>query len=78
VTPRVRYLGGVTHETNLEKRIVDLELRFMKSEKLIDELNDVIVAQQRELDRLAGEVKSLREQLLSGVDAPINERPPHY
>jgi SlyX protein len=62
----------------LEKRIVDLELRFMRQERLVDDLNDVIVAQRRELDRVLAEVKSLREQLLAGMDAITNEKPPHY
>ena len=62
----------------LEKRIVDLELRFMRQEKLVDDLNDVVIGQRREIDRLLAEVKSLREQVLAGSDAVVNERPPHY
>jgi SlyX protein len=63
----------------LQRRIVDLELRFMRQEKLTMELNDVIVDQQRALDRLAHELKTLREQLLAGTEqGPKDERPPHY
>ncbi|MGO9709852.1 MAG: SlyX family protein [Polyangiaceae bacterium] len=63
----------------LQKRIVDLELRFMRQEKLTEELNDVIVEQQRALDRLTLELRTLREQVLSGTEAaPKDERPPHY
>jgi SlyX protein len=62
----------------LEQRIVDLELRFMRAEKMVDDLNDVVVEQAREIDRLALEVKMLREHALAAEDAPKNERPPHY
>jgi SlyX protein len=58
---------------------VDLELRFMRQEKLTEELNDVIVEQQRAIDRLAQELQTLRDQVLAGVEAgPKDERPPHY
>lgn len=67
------------HEAELEARIVDLELRFMRTEKLLEELNDVVVDQRREIDRLVTELKSLREQVLTGNnDAAKNEPPPHY
>jgi uncharacterized coiled-coil protein SlyX len=62
----------------LEQRIVDLELRFMRAEKTIEELNDVIVERGKAVDRLEREVKALREHVLSADDAPKNERPPHY
>ncbi|HEY2513734.1 MAG TPA: SlyX family protein [Polyangiaceae bacterium] len=65
---------------DLEKRIVDLELRYMQQERLAHELSDVVAAQQRAIDRLAAEVKILREQILAAsADAPLkDERPPHY
>jgi SlyX protein len=69
----------VSDAARLEARLVDLELRFMQKERLVEELSDVLVAQQREIDRLAGELKALREQVLSGADGPAkDERPPHY
>ena len=64
---------------DLEKRVVDLELRFMRQEKLSEELSGVIVEQQRTIDRLVLEVRTLREQVLTGAEAaPKDERPPHY
>lgn len=58
---------------------MDLELRFMQQEKLTEELNEVIVEQQRAIDRLAQELRALREQILAGAEAaPKDERPPHY
>lgn len=65
---------------DLEKRIVDLELRYMQQERLAHELSDVVAAQQRAIDRLVAELKVLREQLLAaGTEAPLkDERPPHY
>jgi SlyX protein len=61
-----------------EQRIVDLELRFMRAEKMIEELNDVLVEQSREIDRLNLEVKSLREHAAANEESVKNERPPHY
>ncbi len=58
---------------------MDLELRFMQQERLTEELNQVVVEQQRALDRLALEMRTLREQLLAGAEPMLkDERPPHY
>lgn len=64
---------------DLEGRIVNLELRYMRQEKLAYELSDVIALQQRTIDRLILELRTLREQILAGGEAmPKDERPPHY
>jgi SlyX protein len=69
----------VTEQAEHERRIVDLELRFMQQERLTEELNQVIVDQQRAIDRLADEIRTLREQILAGAEpGPRDERPPHY
>jgi SlyX protein len=68
----------VAREDELEQRIVDLELRFMRQEKLVAELDGVILAHERTIERLATEVKALREQVLAGGEALKDERPPHY
>jgi SlyX protein len=63
----------------LERRIVDLELRFMQQEKLTEDLNQVVVEQQRAIDRLMVEIRALREHVLRDPDATLkDEPPPHY
>ena len=72
-------MARVSNEAEVDARMVDLELRFMRTERLLDDLNDVVVDQRREIDRLVAEVKALREQVMTGnLDVAKNEPPPHY
>jgi len=67
--------------SELDSRVVDLELRFMKLERFAQELSDVVAEQRRQIDALTLETKRLRERLSEegGEEgAPSNERPPHY
>lgn len=64
-----------------ESRIVELELRYMQQQDLLQELNDVLYAQRRELDALKAEVDLLKKKLEGEpglVDAQRQEKPPHY
>jgi SlyX protein len=64
-----------------ESRIVELELRYMQQQELLQELSDVLYAQRRELDTLRAEVESLKKKLEGEpglVDARQHEKPPHY
>ena len=64
-----------------ESRIVELELRYMQQQELLQELNDVLYAQRRELDALRADVEFLRKKLEGEpglVDARQQEKPPHY
>jgi SlyX protein len=64
-------------------RVLDLEEKVMFQQRGLDELNEVVLRQQVELDRLRLEVQSLRtlsERALEqggGEDLP-HEKPPHY
>lgn len=66
----------------LEARVTDLESRLAFQDDTIQALNDVLVAQQRALDRLQQQVAAMikrQEEMGSqfeifGEDAP----PPHY
>ncbi len=60
------------------ERIVNLELRFMKVERELRELSDVVVSQQRIIDALRVEAKRWRQREQQDDEAPANERPPHY
>jgi uncharacterized coiled-coil protein SlyX len=64
-----------------ESRIIELELRYMQQSELLQELSDVLYAQQRELGALKAEVELLKRKLEGEpglVDAKQQERPPHY
>lgn len=64
-----------------EKRIVELEIRYTQQQELLQELSDVLYAQQKLIDALKAEVDFLKRKLEAEpgmVDARANERPPHY
>ncbi len=65
----------------MDARIDELESRFTHQERLVNELSEVVWAQQRQLDALQRLVGQL-EQKLGGdpglVDAKADEKPPHY
>ena len=65
----------------VESRLIDLEIRLTHQEAALQELNECIVAQQKTIDQLASQVRTLQQQLhaakgatASGDEAP----PPHY
>ena len=53
----------------------------MHQERLLDELNGVLIEQRAMIDRLQGQLDRLKEQMASGGDASEgahDEKPPHY
>ncbi len=71
------------HTAPIEQRLVDLEIKASFTEDLVDRLNDVIVRQQAQIDRLLREVGELRRDMPQAGDplAPRSlrdELPPHY
>ncbi|MDO9625456.1 SlyX family protein [Pseudomonas sp.] len=67
---------------NAEQRITDLESRLAFQDDTIQTLNDVLVTQQRELDRLQLQLAALarrQEEIGGQLDAVEDELPPpHY
>jgi SlyX protein len=68
--------------TQIDDRLVDLETKAAFTEDLLDRLNDVLVRQQQQIDRLMLEVTRLNHQT-TGADAGSprslrDELPPHY
>ena len=66
-----------------EQRLTDLEIKASYSEDAIDQLNAVIVRQQRQIDALLAEVSGLRQQLPEegpqrAFRSLRDELPPHY
>ena len=67
-----------------EERLVEIETKIAFQEQTIKDLNDVLYEQQQEIERLGSICDALvkRVKELSGftseIDAPANEKPPHY
>jgi len=71
-----------TPELDAEKeaRLLRLEEKVAYQDKLIAELNDVVVSLHHEADGLAVRLRNIEGALrteLGGRDVP-NEKPPHY
>ncbi len=63
----------------LEDRVTELEVRLTYQDRLIAELNDVILELRGELQRLAAKTRRVEEQLDAGLpESPANAPPPHY
>ncbi len=66
-----------------EQQIIELETKVSYQEDLIQELNNHVIEQQRQIDTLTSLCERLKEQLkeimLNMPDlAPGDEKPPHY
>lgn len=67
---------------SVDQRLTDLEIKLSFTEDLVDRLNEIIVRQQAQIDRLQRDVIELREQPRPAEAAPLrslrDELPPHY
>ena len=67
-----------------EERLVEIETKIAYHEQTIKDLNEVVYQQQQEIERLGlicdALVRRVKEfsELVPGIDAPANEKPPHY
>lgn len=69
-----------------EKRLMDIELKLVAQDDLLDELNKTVYRQQNKIDELEALCTALAKRLkemnelvaANSANAPINERPPHY
>jgi SlyX protein len=67
--------------TTTEERLVDLEIKLMHQDRLVDTLNQVVIELRAEVDALRKHVDRLIEERRGGTqgdDAPANDPPPHY
>jgi SlyX protein len=78
-----RIANGKQGKGMSEERFIDLESRLAHQDQLLNELNDVVTAQQAKIMQLDELCKSLLSRVRSLGDAmpagsPGDERPPHY
>ena len=62
----------------MEKRLVDLEIRYTHLERQLDELNQVVFAQQKQIDRMNLDLLALRSRIGGWEEHAPHETPPHY
>lgn len=64
----------------LEQRLIDIEINLANQEKILDELNGVIIEQGKIIDLLRRQNKILLEALNEDTVKPLSEEtpPPHY
>lgn len=69
-------------EARDEQRLMDLELKVTYLEDLCDRLNEVVIRQQDQVDRLMAAVQELSRQAASAEPGSFrslrDELPPHY
>lgn len=69
---------------DLAARVVELEERLSFHQRTVDELNEVVLAQQRQIDCMVRELNECRaaiDRLVRSGDSGENlpyEKPPHY
>lgn len=67
----------------MDERLTELEIRFSHQDDFLHQLNQVVVEQQKKIERLEKELLDLKRNVGSenGISANRNlseERPPHY
>lgn len=67
---------------DLNRRLMELEIKASYAEDLLERLNETVYRQQQQIERLAREVTSLRRQLPEGATPVLSslrdDLPPHY
>jgi SlyX protein len=68
--------------TNIDERLMNLEIKASFTEDLVEQLNQIIFRQQQQIDALLREVSQLRQQTPDGGSGGFqslrDELPPHY
>ena len=67
---------------DIDKRLMELEIKASFTEDLVEQLNQTIFQQQQQIEALIREVSQLRQQTpdggTGGFRSLLDERPPHY
>lgn len=67
----------------MEKRLIELEIRFSHQDNFISQLNEVVTEQQMRIERLEKAILDLKKDINSenNVDSRrtlLDDKPPHY
>ena len=60
-------------------RLTELELKYMRLERTVEQLSDIIAEQQKTIDTLMKELSATTARLRDlGQEPGLAEKPPHY
>lgn len=66
----------------LTQRLINLEIKASFAEDMLDKLDQVLVDQQAQIERLTRELQQLRQPAQADISAtarnPRDDLPPHY
>ena len=64
----------------LEERLINIEIALSTQERILDDLNQIVISQGKQLDMLQKQNKILLERLENETVKPQSEEtpPPHY
>ena len=78
-------MKGLIAMENIKSRVTDLEIQISHQIKMLDELNDLIIQQQKNLDKinvvndfLIHNLRSIENDPSSNNSNQIDQNPPHY
>lgn len=65
---------------SIEERLQNIELMLTEQQRMLDDLNDVVIQYAKELDALKKESVNIRTMLETETVKPLSEEtpPPHY
>ncbi len=68
------------HKMDIENRLIDIEMAIANLQRVVDDLNDVVIKQGKAIDLLQKENKVLASMVNSDNVKPLSEEtpPPHY
>lgn len=77
------HANPTTPSDTTDQRLIDLEIKASFTEDALEQLNQVVVRQQKEIEWLMREVRALRQQVPEGggqatFSRPDEDFPPHY
>lgn len=66
--------------TELEERLIEIEMALANQEKTIDDLNEVVIKQGKIIDELVKQTRLIKDSMPQDFVKPLSEEtpPPHY
>lgn len=67
-------------DNKLEERLIEIEMALANQEKMLDDLNYVVINQGKIIDNLVKQTKLIKDSLPQDLVKPLEEEtpPPHY